>query len=122
MKDMYITEELNISNFENHVQFQAVASLFQYSGSFNLLGRKVGDDTRIQESIKRLDEVGIPFRVDPSVPTIFQVEHRGSDIRFFALADFAFAVEVPDWLRQCFGYIWALFLECVPDMVGRDDV
>lgn len=75
MKDMYIAEKLNISNFENHVQFHAVTRLFQYSGGFDLLRGQVGDDASIHESIKRLDEVRIPFGVDSSIRTCLQVEH-----------------------------------------------
>jgi hypothetical protein len=82
----------------------------------------VWDNTGIHETVEGLDVVWIPLRIDSSIGTGLQIEHRRPDVRVFANAGFSFAVKVPDGLSQSFGNIRAFFLQCVPNMVGGDYV
>ena len=104
------------------MQSQPRTSFLQDFSSFHLFRRELRDYACVHESIERLDVIRIPFRVHTWSGPCFKVENRGFDIRFFTLANFAFAVKVPYWLCQCFSYVWTFFLENVPDVVRGDDV
>lgn len=51
-----------------------------------------------------------------------EIEHLGLDVRLLALRNFAFAIEVPDWLSESASDVGAFALESVPDVVGGNDV
>lgn len=52
MEDMIVAQELNISDLQNHVQSQAMASIFEDLRGFNLLGAQLRDDTSVHEATK----------------------------------------------------------------------
>ena len=55
-------------------------------------------------------------------PTWFKVKNARSDVRILALADFAFAVEIPYRLRQGLDHIRPFSSQDIIDMVHRSDV
>ena len=58
----------------------------------------------------------------PSFATGFQVKDATTDIRVLALADFAFAVEVPYRFRQGLEYIWSFSSQDIVNVVYGGDV
>lgn len=57
-----------------------------------------------------------------SIGSGLEVEDAGSDVGILAFADFAFAVEVPDWFGQELEDVGSFGAEGVVDMVHGDDV
>ena len=74
MQNMLVAQELDIANFEDHVQSQAVARLLQDLCSFDLLWRQGWNDTSVNETVERLHVVRIPFRVYATVGPFLEVE------------------------------------------------
>ena len=60
--------------------------------------------------------------VDTAINAGLEVEDAGADVGVLAGADFAFAVEIPDWLGEGFENVGAGLVQDVPDVVGGDDV
>ena len=60
--------------------------------------------------------------VYPTFPSRFKVEDARSDVRVLALANFAFAVEIPYWFSQGLEYIGPLSFQDIVDMVHGSDV
>jgi hypothetical protein len=60
--------------------------------------------------------------IDPTPTIRFKIEHRGSYVRIFALANLTFTVKVPNGLGECSEYVWMVFAQDVVDMMSRDDV
>ena len=122
MKHVLIAQELNVSNFEDHMKTEAVASILQHLSSLLLLFTKGWDDTLVGESRERLDIVWVPLGVNAAILTSLEVEDRGLDVWFLTMGHFTLAVKVPDGLGEEFGNVWTLLLESVPDVVGGDDI
>ena len=58
----------------------------------------------------------------PAFPSGLKVKDARSDVRILALADFAFAVEIPNRLRQDPKHIGPFSSQGIVDMVRRGDV
>lgn len=119
-----IAEELDVADLEDHVQRQAHAGLFQHGGGVLLCFGEGRDDAGVAEAREGFHVVGVPFAVDAGglVRAGLFVEDGLAGVGFLADGDFALAVEVPDGLGEGLGDVGVLFLEGVPDVVGRDDV
>lgn len=106
------------------MQSQPLARFLQDLSGFDLLRRQMRDDASVHKAVQGFDEVWIPFRIHPSIiiGPLLEVEDRCADVRLFALARLALAVEIPDGLGQCLCDIGTFPLQRVPDMVGGDDV
>lgn len=122
MQDMRISQELNITNIQNHMQRETVARLLQHLQSFLLGVRERRDDACVGEAGERADVVGVPFCVNAALVAAFEVDDACADIFVFALAGLAFAIEVPDWFGEGFEDVGAFGGEGVVDVVGGDDV
>jgi len=118
MQHMLITQELDISNLENHMQSQAMARLFQHLRRLQLLWRQRRNDTGVHKPAETLNIVGIPFAVYAAILTSLEVEDGGLDVGLFADARLAFTVKIPDGLCERLGDVWAFLLQGVPDVVG----
>ena len=57
-----------------------------------------------------------------ALSTRFKIEDASSDVWILALADLAFAVEIPDRLRQGFEHIRSLFFQNIVDVMHRCDI
>ena len=57
-----------------------------------------------------------------ALSTGFKIEDARSDVWILALADLAFAVEIPNRLRQGFEHIGSLFFQNIVDVVHRCDI
>jgi hypothetical protein len=79
--------------------------------------REVGNDAGVHEPIEGFNVVWIPLGINPSVGTLFEIEHRSPDVWFFVDAGFSFAVKIPDRFDQCFGNIRPFLLKRVPNVV-----
>jgi hypothetical protein len=119
---MFITQKLDVSHLENHMQTQFKTSFLEDFRGFHLFGTQLWDDTFLHESIEGFDVIGIPFRVHSRARTGFEVEDGGFDVGFLAGGFFAFAVKVPDGFGEGLGYVGTFALEGVPDVVRGDDV
>jgi hypothetical protein len=104
------------------MQSQLMASLLQHLSGLGLLRREAWDFASLYESAERLHVVGIPLGVYAAVGAFLEIEDRGLDIRFLALADLALAVEVPDGLGEGLSDVRTFLLQSVPDVVGGDDI
>ena len=60
--------------------------------------------------------------VYPPLTSWFKVKNARSNIRILALADFAFAVEIPYRLRQGLDHIRPFSSQPIVDMVHRSDI
>ena len=60
--------------------------------------------------------------IHPSFSSRFKVEDARSDVRILALADFTFAVEIPDRLREDLEHIGPFSSQDIIDMVHGSDV
>ena len=60
--------------------------------------------------------------VHSALSTRFKIEDAPSDVWILALADLAFAVEIPDRLRQGFEHIRSLFFQKIVDVMHRCDI
>ena len=65
---------------------------------------------------------GASLAVYSALSTRFKIEDARSDVWILALADLAFAVDVPNRLRQGFEHIRPLFFENIVNVVHRCDV
>lgn len=94
------------------------------AAAFTWAGDRAGDEAGVAEAGEGFHVVGVPFAVDSGggVGARFAVEDGLDRVGFLAGGDFAFAVEVPDGLREGFGDVGVFFLEGVPDVVRGDDV
>jgi hypothetical protein len=122
MENMFIAQELDISNLKDHVESQSMARLLQHFCSFNLLSTQLWNNASIHEATKGLHVVWIPLAVNTAIWTLFEVENGGFDVGFFADGNFAFAIEVPDGTCEGFSYVGAGSLQFIPDVVGGDNV
>lgn len=122
MKHVLVAQELDITNLEDHVESETMASILENLCGLLLLWTEGWDDTLVGEARKRLDVVWIPLGVDTAVLAGLEVEDRSLDVWLLAVRHLALAVEVPDWLSEELGNVWTLLLEGIPDMVGGDNV
>lgn len=122
MEQVSITQELNVSNLQNHVQSLLLAGILKHLQSMKLLLAERRNDTLVGESGQRLDIVGIPLAVETALATVLYVNNRLANPLLLAIADLALAVKVPDRLGQSLGNIRVLLLENVPDVMNRDNV
>ena len=57
-----------------------------------------------------------------ALSTRFKIEDASPDVRILALADLAFAVEIPNRLRQGFEHIRSFFFQNIVDVVHGCDI
>ena len=76
------------------------------------------------EAAKRCHVHRIDFGIDArgAGPVVLEVEDAAAQPGLLTLADFAFAVEVPDWFAEGADDFGVGSLQDVVHMVGRDDV
>lgn len=122
MQHMRVGQELNIPNIQHHVQTQPGTGILQHLQRLELRLRERGDDACVREAGERAHVVRVPFCVDAAVRAALEVDDAGADVLFLACAGLAFAVEVPDWLREGPEDVGAVLGEGVVDVVGGDDV
>ncbi len=60
VKHVFVGQELNIADIEDHVQRQPVARLLEDVGGFELGGAKGRDDAFVGEAGEGADVVGVP--------------------------------------------------------------
>lgn len=138
VEDMLIRKELDVANLEDHMKGQASTCFLQNVRRFKLSRREGRDQTGVGESSERSDEVWVvpqivseettwrPSEVVPSVDSSFGTSFEEKDGRpnvwFLAVTHFAFAVKVPDWLRQGLQHIWSFSSKDIVDMMSGYDV
>lgn len=126
MKDVSVGQELYITRIEDHVQSKFRTGLLEDLQSVLLrIGERRDPSIRASiEACERGDVVGIQPGPDSSrtICIMFKEEDGGAIPRVCAFADFAFAVEVPVWGRQCFDDVRMRGLKIVENVVCRDDV
>lgn len=79
VQDVFVAQELDVTNLENHVQREAHASVFENLSSAKLFSRKGWNDTGITETCEGLDVVGIPLGVDTAIGLGLEVEDGCAD-------------------------------------------
>lgn len=97
MQNMRISQELNITHFQHHMQAEPVASLLKDLESLVLGIGQGRNDSGVGEAVQGPHVVWVPLCVDAAVFTALQVDDACANEFFLAFACFAFAVEVPDW-------------------------
>jgi hypothetical protein len=124
MQHVRVCEELDIADFENHMQRQAHARIFKHLSGFHLRGRKRRDLANVAVAGEGFDVVGVPFAVDARslVGPRFLVEDGLARVGFLAGGDFTLTIEVPDGLGEGFGDVRMVPLQGVPDVVHGDNV
>lgn len=60
VKNMRVRQELDVAHFQDHVQSESVAGIFEDLHGLQLGGGKRGDDTRVGEASQRADVVRVP--------------------------------------------------------------
>jgi len=100
MQHVRITQELDVTDFKDHVQRELHARLLKYGGGFFLRSGERRDHACVAEAGEGAHVVGIPFAVDSAfaLGTGLLIEDWLARVRFLASGDLAFAVEVPDRL------------------------
>lgn len=123
MQHMPVSKKLNITRLQNHMQRQPRRRLLQHLQRVQLRLTQRRDHrvrTRIVAA-EGCDVVGIDLVPYP-VTVALGVQYAGLVPRVLALADFAFAVEVPVWSCEGFDDVGVLALQGVVDVVGGGDV
>lgn len=62
VQDVFVGEELDVADFEDHVQSKLETCVFEDLGGFELGGRQRRDDAGVGETGERFDIVRIPSR------------------------------------------------------------
>lgn len=134
---MGVGQELNIADFKDHVQFDAVASRLKDLEGLNLSSRERRDDSSVGEASERTHIVGVPpekvsaqfftqrtiegdgyiLGINPRVLPTLQINHARLDILLLSCARLALPVEVPDRLRESLEHIRALLRQDVVNIV-----
>lgn len=122
VQEVRVTDELNVTNLEDHVQRQPLARLLEDSQGPPLGLAQGRDDALVGEARQALDKVRVPLAVDATLAPGLEVEDAGADPLVLALADLALAVEIPHRLGQQLRDVRVLGLQGVPDVVDGDDV
>lgn len=117
MQHVVVAQELDISNFENHVQTQALASLLKHLEGLELFWRKWWNNTLARKSLEGLDIVGIPLGIHSWVWSGLEVEDGCANIRLISYTLLTLSIKVPDWLGESLCNVWAFLLEDVPHVV-----
>lgn len=137
MQHMGVGQELNVADFEDHVQFDAVASRLKDLQSFNLSSRKRRDDSSVGKASERAHIVGVPpakvsaqsfthrtiedngyiLGINARVLPTLQIYNTRLDILLLSRARLALPVEVPDRFREGLEHIRALLRQDVIDVV-----
>lgn len=60
VQDVRVGDKLDVADVEDHVEGEALASLFEDFDGFELLGGERGDDSCVGEAGERPDVVGVP--------------------------------------------------------------
>ena len=60
MQHLRVGDELDVADFEDHVQGEALAGCFEHVGGFDLRGGERGDDALGGEPREGADVVGVP--------------------------------------------------------------
>lgn len=125
VQDVGVGDELDVADLEDHVQLDARADVLQRFQRVHLLRRQRRDDARVREPRQAAHVVRVPFAVQAlCLPVLgrLEVEDARADVRFLALADLAFAVEVPDRRGEQLGDRGVFLLQDVPDLVDAGHV
>lgn len=116
---MRVAQELDITNLQNHMQGHGVAGILQNLDCLLLGVRQGWNLAGIGEAGERLDEVWIIFEIQSwIVRPWLEVDDTGFDIWLLALADLAFAVEIPDRLGESLRNVGMFLDNGIPDVVG----
>ena len=60
VKHMRVSQELNVTDLEDHVEREFHAGIFEDLDSLVLSGREGWDDSRVGEAGERADVIGVP--------------------------------------------------------------
>ena len=74
MQNVFVAQELYVTNLEDHVQRQTYASVFEDLSSAELLGRERRNGASVTEASERLDVVRVPLGVDTTIGLGLEVE------------------------------------------------
>ena len=113
MQYVKIAHKLNISNLQNHMQRQILASFLQNIDSLLLLltQRRNKRGWWIREPREGAHEIRVEFAVYsallPGRPLALEIQYGGADVWVLPITDLAFAIEVPDRLAKEIDYIRA---------------
>ena len=122
MEKMCVAHKLDVTDLQHHVQGQALTCLLQHLERVQLLLAESRDETNVGEPGQGTYIVRIPFAVHPTFTAILNIEDRLPDPFLLSIGHLSLPVEVPDRLRQRFGNIGVLALQCVPDVVYAHNV
>ena len=115
VQNVFVAQELYVTNLEDHVQRQTYASVFEDLSSAELLGRERRNGASVTESSERLDVVRVPLGVDTTIGLGLEVEDRRADPILLTDRLLALAVKVPDGLGEQLGHVGVLLLQGIPD-------
>ena len=119
---MGIADELNISHFQDHVQRQALGGFLQGLRRVFLLGAQGRNQTLIREPLEGSDVIRVPLDIDSVLATVFEIYDRLSGPLLLSTRDLAFAIEVPNRLRQQISHVGIFLHQRIPHIVDADNV